>query len=208
MKSYSTIKELVLDAYVSEGSMPSYEKLTSLVRQFFPHSRWQQSHYAWYKSAIRTGKIPLPGGMPETAPDEDEGEITTDVEESLAARISFERDLHDYLASRLEALEPGLTLHDNGIEYQTDAGRIDILAIAADGQSVVVEIKAGKARDSALGQLLGYMGCVSDQGTTKGQVRGILVAAEFDKRVVFACKNLPNIKLLKYKLSFSFSEVT
>ena len=206
MKTYSSIKELVLDAYTSEGCMPSYETLTPLVRQFFPHSRWKESHYAWYKSQIKTGKIPLPDELPENS--QSEGDIDADIEESFETRASLERDVRDYLVSRLQELEPGLVLHDNGVEHQTDAGRIDILAVDAHQQMVVVEVKAGKARDRALGQLLGYIGCLSCQPSAKSQIRGILVANDFDSRVVYACKNLPNIKLLKYKLSFTFNRIT
>ena len=39
-------------------------------------------------------------------------------------------------------------------------------------------------------------------------IRGILVASEFDPRVVFAVKGLRNIKLVKYQVSFDFKEVT
>jgi len=120
----------------------------------------------------------------------------------------LERDVHDYLASHLAELEPGLTLHEDGVEYQTDAGRIDLLAIDTDQQLVAIEIKAGKAGDRALGQLLGYVGCLSCQETIKRQIRGILVAAGFDNRVVYACKSLPNVKLMKYTLSFTFGEIT
>jgi endonuclease len=210
MNSYSSIKELVLDAYISEGSMPSYEKLTSLVRRHFPNSRWQQSHYAYYKSQIKTGKIPLPDQAPADRPDayDDENDVSAEAEESFEARASLERDVRDYLASHLNELEPGLTLHKNGVEYQTDAGRVDIFALDADQQSVAIETKAGKAGDRALGQLLGYMGCLSCRENTKRQIRGILVAADFASRVIYARKNLPNVKLMKYTLSFTFGQVT
>jgi endonuclease len=210
MEGYSSIKELVLDAYMSEGSMPSYEKLTSLVRRFFPNSRWQQSHYAYYKSQIKTGKISLPDQVSEGRPDaeEEENDISAEVEESFETRASLERDVHDYLASHLTELEPGLTLHKNGVEYQTDAGRVDIFAMDGNQQSVAIEIKAGKAGDRALGQLLGYMGCLSCSGDTNRQIRGILVAADFDNRVIYACKNLPNVRLMKYTLNFTFGQIT
>ena len=61
MSYYRTIKELVIEAYVAEGDLPSYEKLTSLVRRHFPTSKWQKSHYAWYKSRIKTGEIQVQG---------------------------------------------------------------------------------------------------------------------------------------------------
>lgn len=61
MRYYRTIKELVIETYVAEGGFPSYEKLTALVRQHFPTSKWQKTHYAWYKSKIKTGQIQVPG---------------------------------------------------------------------------------------------------------------------------------------------------
>jgi len=60
MSYYRTIKELVIETCMAEGQLPSYEKLTAaLVRQNFPTSKWQKTHYAWYKSKIKTGEIPL-----------------------------------------------------------------------------------------------------------------------------------------------------
>jgi hypothetical protein len=61
--------------------------------------------------------------MQDTLQKDDANEIDIEIEESIDARVSLERDIHDYLASRLEELEPGLSLNDNGIEVQTDAGR-------------------------------------------------------------------------------------
>lgn len=52
----------------------------------------------------------------------------------------------------------------------------------------LVELKAGKAKDSALGQLLGYVGYLSG---SEANVRGILVASGFDSRVIFAARGLP-----------------
>ncbi len=208
MNNYQSIKELVIDSYLSEGEMPSYEKLTALVKQFFPHSKWQKSHYIWYKSQIKTGKISAPTEALENSIDETGSDIEADIEDSLETRVSIERDLQDYLAQHLGELEPGLKLHENGVEYQTDAGRIDILAFDNEGQLVVVEIKAGKAKDSALGQILGYIGCLSNKQENHDNIRGILVAASFNDRVVYASRNLSNIKLIKYKLKFSLNEIT
>jgi len=204
MNEYSTIKELVIDTCMSEGQFPSYEKLTSLVRQHFPTSKWQKTHYAWYKSKIKTGEILVPGISSGERVMATGDQIESDVEESIEASLSLERDLHSYLATRVSEIEGGLTLVDNGVEYQTEAGRIDLLARDLENRVVVIELKAGKAKDSALGQLLGYMGCLS---TSDATVRGILVASNFDSRVVFAARGLSNVKLVRYQLSFDLEEV-
>ena len=205
MSYYRTIKELVIETCMAEGQFPSYEKLTALVRQHFPTSKWQKTHYAWYKSKIKTGEISVPGLSVESfAPSNTDG-IEAEVEDSIEASVSLERDLHSYLATRVNEIELGLTLVENGVECQTDAGRIDLLARDANNHLVVVELKAGRAKDAALGQLLGYIGCLS---ATEPNIRGILVASAFDSRVVFAARGLSNVKLVRYQLSFNLDEVS
>jgi hypothetical protein len=204
MSDYRTIKELVIETCVAEGGFPSYEKLTSLVRQHFPSSKWQKTHYAWYKSKIKTGEIQVPGISAERNVEGDPEEIEAEVEESIEASVSLERDLHSYLAARVSEIESSLSLVENGIEYQTEAGRIDLLARDENNHLVVIELKAGKAKDNALGQLLGYIGCLS---ASESNVRGILVASGFDSRVVFAARGLTNVKLVKYQLSFNLQEI-
>ena len=202
-----TIKELVIETCMAEGKFPSYEKLTSLVRQNFPTSKWQKTHYSWYKSKIKTGQIPVPGfGNGNVATIDITDESDTDVQETIETSISLERDLHSYLASRVSEIENGLVLAEDGVEHQTDAGRIDLLATDNEGQNVVIELKAGKAKDNALGQLLGYMGCIASANNQ--QTRGILVASDFEQRVVYAAKGLANVKLVKYKVSFELEEIT
>ena len=78
----------------------------------------------------------------------------------------------------LHTLERGLKFVDRQVE--TPVGRIDLLCRAADGQFVVVEIKAQEVRDAAFGQILRYMGWVNQQMSEADQtVRGILLAGGF-----------------------------
>ena len=190
---------------MAEGRFPSYERLTSLVRQHFPTSKWQKTHYAWYKSKIKTGEICVPGISSDRDEETRGDQIESEIEESIEASVSLERDLHSYLAKRVGEIESGLTLVDNGVEAQTEAGNIDLLARDSNNRLVVIELKAGKAKDNALGQLLGYMGCLS---ASESNVRGILVASTFDSRVIFAARGLPNVKLVRYQLSFILDEIS
>ncbi len=187
MSNYKTIKELVIKTYIARGEIPSYETLTALVKQHFPDSLWKESQYAWYKSQIKTGKIPISNISGADKNDE------------------LERYLHSYLITEVDEIESGLHLVENGEDYQTEVGKIDLLARDAENKLVVIELKTGTAQDGEIGQLLGYMGCLSG---FESDVRGILVASDFDSRVVCAAKALPSVKLVKYQPSFVMQEIT
>lgn len=211
MSDYQTIRELVVETCMSEGAFPSYEKLTSLVLKYFPTSKWKKSHYAWYKSKIKRGEIHVPGfDIADEVVVDNDSDNENEIFETIDASLSLEKDLHSFLAARVSEIEDDLVLAENGVEYRTDAGRIDILANDAQGKPIVIELKAGKAKDNSLGQLLGYMGCIASNSTTpqNKEIRGILVASDFEQRVVYAAKGLPMVKLLKYKVSFDLEEIT
>lgn len=201
MRQYNSIRQLVIDQTISNGKMPPYETLTQLVLEHFPNSRWKESHYAWYRSQINTGKIELTDLIEKS--DLVDEEI---VEEQGVTEfaISIEKDLQIYLSNRLTEIEEGLTLVSR--EYKTDAGFIDILCKDKNGDYVIIETKAGKAKDAALGQILGYVGALKESGLTEN-IRGILVASDFDSRLLYAAKALTNITLTKYNLSFRFDNV-
>lgn len=82
-----------------------------------------------------------------------------------------------------------------------------------DGQGalVVVELKAGVAKDAALGQVLGYIGAIKREMTADGEyagrpIRGIMVAKEFSDRVRHASLALPNLRLVSYAIQFTFED--
>ncbi|MBW1619824.1 endonuclease NucS domain-containing protein [Empedobacter falsenii] len=201
MQQYSTIKQLVIDQTISNGEMPSYETLTQLVLEHFPNSKWKETHYAWYRSKINTGKFDLSELIENNDLNEDkiiEEQTVTDF------AISIEKDLQIYLSNRLTEIENGLTLVSR--EYKTDAGFIDILCKDKNGDYVIIETKAGKAKDAAFGQIMGYIGALKSSGVTEN-IRGILVASDFDDRLFYAAKAMTNITLTKYILSFRFDNV-
>ena len=119
MPDFRSIKELVIDSYISLGSMPSYESLTEKVRLHFPTSKWQKSHYSWYKSQINTGRIDLSNYGDSL--DVSEAEIEESISQSIDTQVSLEKDLQQYLSSRVGELEQGLVLVEDGVEYKTEA---------------------------------------------------------------------------------------
>ncbi len=125
-------------------------------------------------------------------------------EEGPGHRMGLERDLQAELRSEIELIEPGLRIVDGGTERSVDSGFIDITARDSSGTTVVIELKAGVAGRNAVGQILSYMG---DVGTEEdGDVRGILVAFEFDAKAKAAARMVPSLILRKYTVRFAFSD--
>lgn len=118
--------------------------------------------------------------------------------------FGLERDLQTALRANVEQLEPGLTIVDGGKEKSVATGQIDITAEDSQGNLVIIELKAAKAPDSALTQLLGYMGSIEPQEAVK--VRGILVAEEFSDRLISAAKLVPDLSLKTYSVRFTFHD--
>jgi len=91
-----------------------------------------------------------------------------------------------------------------GEQYETDTGRIDILAISKDKKALlVVELKKGRASDMVVGQIQRYMGYVKEELAEKGQeVKGIIIALEDDLKIKRALSVALNIAFYRYQVSF------
>ncbi len=128
----------------------------------------------------------------------------SEVEEAEAVAFGLERDMQLTLRQNIGQLESGMKIVDGGSERRTAAGRIDITAEDSSGTLVAVEIKAKLAGPESVAQVLAYMTSLAEE--EHKPVRGILVAAEFHPRVIFAAKAVPNLQLKKYTVRFSFED--
>ena len=138
-------------------------------------------------------------GPNEWAPAEGEDEIAEE-DELVETSISLERDIEDHLIHNLEAIEKGLRFISR--QSVTDVGRIDILAEDKNGSRVVIEVKVGEAKDSAVGQVARYLGWF--EKLDGKPARGMLVCAGFPQGVRYAAIVIPNLSLHAYKISFAF----
>lgn len=127
----------------------------------------------------------------------------------------LESHLRDFIAKNLSSLSLGhqkLRLFvdnegNDGVEYQTPVGRIDILALNENEEYVVFELKLSKGADQALGQILRYMGWLKSTMSTSKPVKGVIVAGGIDDKLKFAASIIPEVTLFKYEISFAMQEV-
>lgn len=141
-------------------------------------------------------------GAPISAADED-------VENPY--EFATEKYLEDFLVQNWAATELGRT-HDLyavdgevvGQQYQTSLGTIDILALSKDGREfLVVELKRGTASDRVVGQVLRYMGAISEElAAPEQQVRGVIIGADSDARIDAALRFAPDVDFLRYRIHF------
>ncbi len=138
-------------------------------------------------------------GQNEWAPTPGEDEVTTpsELEETT---VSLERDIEDHLVHHLPQIEKGLTF--TGRQVKTEVGRIDLMAQDTKGVRVIIELKVGEAKDSAVGQIARYMGWYAKADGKA--VRGILIAQSFSDGTRYAGSAIPGLQLLAYKVHFSF----
>ena len=155
-------------------------------------------HGLWQIIETDDGRLKVDPG----ASGDDAGDNDDDCDRGFAA----EAHLRDYLALHLTDIEAGLQLYaeddgTDGIEYVCDVGRIDILAVDAQGRLVVIELKVDQTPDAVCGQLMRYMGWVKRHLAGGKDVRGIIIGQTISDRIRYATAGLPNVELREYELS-------
>ena len=91
-------------------------------------------------------------------------------------------------------------------QYSTGSGPLDILAISKDKKEfLVIELKKGRASDVVMGQIQRYMGHIKNNLAGDRDVKGLIIALEDDKNLRDALSVAPNIKFMKYEVSFKLS---
>lgn len=131
--------------------------------------------------------------------------------DDAAPYFSLEYQLRDFLASNLQTIDFGgrkLSLYvdpagNDGIEYPTAVGPIDILAVDETGAFFVFELKRAQSADRALGQIARYMGWVKQTIGRDKEVSGIIVSKSVSRNLKYARTVMPNVYLFEYAVSFS-----
>lgn len=142
----------------------------------------------------------------------------TDSEEPTPGQVEFalEKYLEEFIVSNFDAVFHGkLKLFSDiggipvGQQYHTDVGVIDILAVDVTSNAlVVIELKKGHKADAVVGQVLRYMGWVSEKlADNERQVQGIVICKEIDEKLTYALKMVNNVVAKTYKVDFKLDDI-
>ena len=93
------------------------------------------------------------------------------------------------------------------MDFNSGCRPLDILAISKDEKEfLVIEINKGRASDMVVGQIQRYMGHIKNNLAGDKNVKGLIIALEDDKNLRDALSVAPNIKFMKYEVSFKLVE--
>ncbi len=137
-------------------------------------------------------------------------DISNDEQNAQLPVFSLEYQLRDFLATNLNTISVnGKKLRlfvdpvgRDGVEFQTDVGFIDVLAIDNAGAFYVFELKRGRSSDYVLGQITRYMGWVKQTIGRNVDVFGVIVSKEINSQLRYAASVVPNIHLFEYEINF------
>lgn len=125
--------------------------------------------------------------------------------------FGLEAHLEEFLIENWDRIEFGKThevLTEDGDlvgqQYVTPVGRIDLLCRSLDGKEwLILELKKGKSSDAVTGQILRYISWVKANLAEEGQtVRGVIILGETDEKLMWSVKELPDVQVMTYSVSF------
>lgn len=143
--------------------------------------------------------------------DVDHGISSRESEENVEQSFAMEKHLEEFIVDNWISTEFGKSydIYDEdpdrpGQQFPTDTGRIDILALSKDKESLLVlELKKGRASDAAVGQILRYINFVQEEIAKPGQsVKGVIIALDDDQRIRRALDAVTGIDFYRYRISF------
>lgn len=141
--------------------------------------------------------------------------LTQSSVEDLPSKSEFalEEHLEEFIDKNWDRIDFGTKLmrykadEQNGRQFPAGPWSIDFLCTEVGTEDfVVLELKRGKTSDSAVGQVLRYMGWVKANLAKSGRrVKGIIIAREVDEALRYAVQDLKDVSVQTYKVDFSLS---
>jgi hypothetical protein len=171
--------------------------------------------------ALATDGIPVSKSELEDHLGQILAKFATNLDDSLTQKDSplsaglfyMEKQLEDFIIENWTHSELGAKydlIYEEGVlvsqQYRTSIGPIDILVKdKASGNYVVIELKRNQTSDDTVGQILRYMGWVS-QNLNDREVKGIIIAGKYDEKLHYAQVLTPAIEVYLYEVHFSLRE--
>jgi predicted RNA-binding protein len=129
------------------------------------------------------------------------------------SQFALEAHLEEFIDKNWRHIDFGADLiryeidEQSGRQFPAGTWSIDFLCTdKSNGDFVVIELKRGRSSDSAVGQVLRYIGWVDENLAKPGQkTRGIILAKDVDDALRYAVKGLMNVSVLTYKVDFKLS---
>lgn len=144
-------------------------------------------------------------------------ETTSDEENVSFQRFGLERNLQIFLYDNWDNIDvfSDWQLYEEdgdvvGFEYNTgEVGRIDLLAQhKTENRWLVIELKRNQSSDQTVGQVLRYMGWVSEKlADSNATVEGLVISHRSDRSIQYALKYVPNVKHLLYEIQFTLKPI-
>jgi predicted nuclease of restriction endonuclease-like (RecB) superfamily len=194
--------QVILEGFKSFGLMYTHPK--TLTR--FLYSEPMKSYW---NAEVEPESEDAPGVTPQAVVAVEAVKEVSDI-----SLFYMESQLEDFLIENWEMTELGKRfdlIEENGEtvsqQYQTEIGRIDILAIdKVTKQYVVIELKKNQTSDDTAGQLARYMGWLEEH-MTKGQpTKGLIISARPDARLYYALKKIQGVEFYLYRVNFKLEE--
>lgn len=123
----------------------------------------------------------------------------------------MEKQLEDFIIFNWENTELGkkydLIIEEGDLrsqQYRTDIGPIDILATDKKTNGyVVIELKKDQTSDDTVGQLARYMGWVRKHLAKGKEVKGVIIAGKYDKKLDYALEMVSGVEVFLYEVDFN-----
>jgi hypothetical protein len=133
-------------------------------------------------------------------------------ESSMETSYIESKHLRAYLAKHLDLIEDNLELYvdiygNDGVQYPTDFGPIDLLAIDKRGSFIVVEVKTECFPDASSGQILKHRNWVKRHLASGRPVRSYLVGSNIPEHVRYSLADCQDVYLKEYDLSIRLKNV-
>ena len=145
-----------------------------------------------------------------TLPSDDQTNVENE-NNFLASSQSFviEKHLEEYIVKNFGNTKFGKNYDIVEQQYQTEVGRLDILAIKKDkSEYLVIELKRDLAASDVVSQITTYMGYIRQKvASSEQKVKGCIVATNIDKKLKYALGELPDIDFYRYEINFSLNKI-